>query len=369
MFGAILSATDPVAVNALLNEVGAPPRLKTHVAGESLLNDGSSIIFYSIFSEMYLHELGIPGLGEAHDVGNGFEVFFRMALGGAAVGIAFAACLILVLFKLDRRHSHEESVVQVTATISTAYLTYYVADSVSATSGGIAVVVCGIVTKIYGANMINQQELMSHFWSMTEHLLNTVLFTLVVWGSTISNSGDDQFEARDWGYLIVLYVFVTLIRFFLLFTFFPLTVNIGLSTSWQESFFTSFSGLRGAVCISLAITIDNEVREYAGDTPGGFEWTHTLFGMVGGIAFLTLLVNATLAGPLLFKLGLADASETRQKIVGHFRELYDEFVIDTFVHKLTDVRFCSIDYQVVRKHISPLQKMDRAGFMACVALV
>eukprot|EP00957_Ditylum_brightwellii_P114693 8745990-Ditylum_brightwellii.AAC.1 len=43
-FGAILSATDPVAVSALLNEVGAPPRLKMHISGESLLNDGSAMM-------------------------------------------------------------------------------------------------------------------------------------------------------------------------------------------------------------------------------------------------------------------------------------------------------------------------------------
>lgn len=42
-FGAILSATDPVAVSALLNEVGAPPRLKILISGESLLNDGSAM--------------------------------------------------------------------------------------------------------------------------------------------------------------------------------------------------------------------------------------------------------------------------------------------------------------------------------------
>lgn len=34
-FGSILAATDPVAVSALLNEVGAPPRLKMHISGES----------------------------------------------------------------------------------------------------------------------------------------------------------------------------------------------------------------------------------------------------------------------------------------------------------------------------------------------
>ena len=50
-FGAILSATDPVAVAVLLEAVGAPPRLKVHIAGEALLNDGAAIVFFDIFSE------------------------------------------------------------------------------------------------------------------------------------------------------------------------------------------------------------------------------------------------------------------------------------------------------------------------------
>jgi len=44
VFGSILSATDPVAVAALLEQVGAPPRLKVHISGESLLNDGSGTV-------------------------------------------------------------------------------------------------------------------------------------------------------------------------------------------------------------------------------------------------------------------------------------------------------------------------------------
>jgi NhaP-type Na+/H+ or K+/H+ antiporter len=35
-FGSILSATDPVSVAALLEEVGAPPRLRIHINGEAL---------------------------------------------------------------------------------------------------------------------------------------------------------------------------------------------------------------------------------------------------------------------------------------------------------------------------------------------
>jgi len=46
-FGAILSATDPVAVAALLEQVGAPPRLKVHIAGEALLNDGAAVSVFT----------------------------------------------------------------------------------------------------------------------------------------------------------------------------------------------------------------------------------------------------------------------------------------------------------------------------------
>lgn len=67
-FGSILSATDPVAVAALLNELGAPPRLKIHISGEALLNDGSAIVFYSIFVLRYLYEFGIAGIGEGTKV-------------------------------------------------------------------------------------------------------------------------------------------------------------------------------------------------------------------------------------------------------------------------------------------------------------
>ena len=46
MMGSILSATDPVAVVALLKELGASVSLNTLIEGESLLNDGVAMVFY-----------------------------------------------------------------------------------------------------------------------------------------------------------------------------------------------------------------------------------------------------------------------------------------------------------------------------------
>ena len=46
LFGAVVSATDPVAVVALLKELGASKKLGTLIEGESLLNDGTAIVAF-----------------------------------------------------------------------------------------------------------------------------------------------------------------------------------------------------------------------------------------------------------------------------------------------------------------------------------
>ena len=48
VFGAIMSATDPVAVVALLKDIGASERLGTMMEGESLFNDGTAIVLFNI---------------------------------------------------------------------------------------------------------------------------------------------------------------------------------------------------------------------------------------------------------------------------------------------------------------------------------
>ena len=60
MMGSILSATDPVAVVALLKELGASVRLNTLIEGESLLNDGVAMVFYQLFLGLTLGEETSP---------------------------------------------------------------------------------------------------------------------------------------------------------------------------------------------------------------------------------------------------------------------------------------------------------------------
>ena len=48
VFGALVAATDPIAVVAIFRELKVPVRLATLVEGESLMNDGTSIVLLSL---------------------------------------------------------------------------------------------------------------------------------------------------------------------------------------------------------------------------------------------------------------------------------------------------------------------------------
>jgi len=153
LLGSILAATDPVAVAVLLNELGAPPRLRTHIAGESLLNDGAAVVFFKIFSNRFFYEMGVQGVGEEIGWSRGIVLFLQLSLGGAVVGILFGVLLVIMLFNLNRRLLREESIFQVTGTIAMAYLSYFVSEVLLHCSGILAVVLCGLTTKAFGESV------------------------------------------------------------------------------------------------------------------------------------------------------------------------------------------------------------------------
>uniref|UniRef100_A0A7S2Y4E6 Cation/H+ exchanger domain-containing protein n=1 Tax=Entomoneis paludosa TaxID=265537 RepID=A0A7S2Y4E6_9STRA len=327
------------------------------------MNDGSAIVFYTIFSKRYLLELGVPGLGEDVDWGQGFKLFFQMSLGGAAIGIAFGFATLIFMHYMKRRLDQEENVVEVSLSLAAAYLCYFTADFVWSTSGVIATLSMGLVMNEYGRPSINDLKLMKGVWSIVEHVLNTILFTLggLVWGSVISNADQSThatFTAKDWGYLVVLYILLHVIRFALFALFYPATSRLGLKTNVTEQSFQIFGGLRGAVGIALAIAIDNTVQQATEQLrldEKFIEQTSKLFGYVGGMAFLTLSINATLAGPLLRKLGLADMTSFRKNILGVVGSRLRMTAVDKMVALLAKPWFSKIDYSIVQKHVSVLK--------------
>lgn len=350
-----------MAVAALLNEVGAPPRLKVHIAGESLLNDGSAIVFFTIFSSIYLRELGLPGVGEEYDIGSGIAKFFHMSAGGVAIGIFFGLGLLSVLGVLGRRLDREENVTEVAFTIAMAYTCYFTAEIAWGASGIIAVLVLGLMTTAFGQAWINDFKLLEDFWSLVEWLLNAILFAVggLVWGSVISNGNEEfpdlNFTAKDWGYLVLLFVLLMVIRLFVFTIFFPIVSRIGLKSEWKEMIFQSFGGLRGAVGIALALSLNEKVTsEVESDGSRYAIQTNKLFGFVGGIAFLTLCINGVLAGPFLKILGLNNSTDIRDRMLECYRGHAREHAIEVLVRLLSEKRFKNMNFAVVRHHVPML---------------
>ena len=167
-----------------------------------MLNDGSAIVFFHIFSSRFMSELGIEGLGRLVGWSEGIWMFLRLSLGGIVIGIVFGVVLVILLFNFNRGLSPEENVVQATTTICLAYLAFFVSEVLCHCSGILSVVFCGLTAKAVGEHLVNDHRLIHHFWHIMEHLLNSVLFILggAVWGKVVSKkNGDEQyFTGTDW---------------------------------------------------------------------------------------------------------------------------------------------------------------------------
>jgi NhaP-type Na+/H+ or K+/H+ antiporter len=342
-------ALDPVAVSSVLKKAGAPPRLQMHLAGESLLNDGSAVVFFSIFSTQYLSQIGISD--NAADFASGFATFFRMSLGGMAVGLAFAAGLLIILYELDRRLEPEYNVLQVVAALTVAYLSYYVSEQACVMSGVVACVVTGVTVRAFGRGLIIDNQMMNSYLALMEYLLNTLLFALggVVWGKVIAQT-TASIKWEDWMYLLLLYVLVMAIRFFQVALFYPVFSRIGLRSNFKEAIFLSYGGLRGAVGIALGLSLTRSVRQST-DDEDGLRATERLEFLAGGVTLLTLFINGTTSGYVLQWLGLAKPALSRKRALRLFNASAESFVQNEYLRIRLEKRFMRTNFRVVKAHV------------------
>jgi monovalent cation:H+ antiporter, CPA1 family len=277
LLGAILAATDPIAVITLLRRINAPAGLAAILEGESLFNDGTGVAVFSAVLATILG--GTPSFGDAT------LRFFEITLGGTAVGLAVGFLGLALLRFAD------DAPLEILATLVIAYGSYLAADVLHA-SGIVAVVVAGIVVARYGAAIgrLHGPQLLG-FWNLLAFVLNAMLFILV--GAALPATTLLPVA----GLVLVAYLIVLLTRAAPVYGLLGLAALRGASIPWAWRHVTFWAGLRGALAVALALSVS------------GAAGVDSRVAVVAyGVVLLSLLVQGGLMAPVTRALKIAEAA-------------------------------------------------------------
>lgn len=322
----ILCATDPVAVVSMLKELGASPVLTVQIQGESLLNDGTAIVLYSVAYEMLS--------GEDYD-GEKITMFLvKTALLAVAVGAMVGFVFFYWLRLANDRFNHASGVIQILLTFSAAYWSFIMAEGTGAwkMSGVLATVASSLMLAHFMWPHLVSASNLSHFWHCLEDLMNIIIFILA---GSLCGAAMVHIDPMDYLHLLVIYLILAAVRAILIFGSRPLLQCLSMDNmpvSSSDAAVMTWGGLRGAVGLTLAIQVRRSQAANSDGVPQIDEGSaeRVLF-FVSGIAFLTTLVNATTC-PILVQ-------ALRLTALPHVQE---QFLLK-FTHKL-------VDLSVARKH-------------------
>lgn len=248
LFGAIISATDPVAVIALFKEFGVPNRLMILIEGESLFNDASAIVTFNII-------LAIVATGgfSATTIVQGFAQAGIVFAGGILVGTIVATGMALSL-----RWAEENAVLQGTVSGIVAYLAFIIAEHEFHVSGVIAVMTAGLIVGWLKSNRVKPEvrAFLGEFWEYVAFLANSLIF-LLIGLSTATFLGVIERESYFASSIFWAIAVVILARAIVVYTLVPLVNRWSRSDPIDRSYQTIsvWGGLRGAVALALALSL------------------------------------------------------------------------------------------------------------------
>ena len=282
VFGALVSATDPVAVAALIRRLGAPRRLQVLLEGESLFNDGTAIVMFSLTLAIALSgQFDLPG---------SIASFLTIAGGGLLIGIVLGIFTSQVIGRID------DPLVETTLTVVLAFGSYLLAESLHV-SGVLAVVAAGLVNGNVGPRGMSPTTriVVFNFWETAAFLANSFVFLLVGLAIDLTQL-IANWKAIGWAILAVLLARAVSIYGFSLF-------GRDIPSKWKHILY--WGGLRGAIVLALALSLP---------TQGVLTTVRVqLQAMAFGVVLFTLLVQGFSMDWLTRRLKIVERSGVQQE--------------------------------------------------------
>jgi len=280
VFGALVAATDPVAVVALFRSLGAPKRLQVLLEGESLFNDGTAIVVFNLL-------LGVLLTGQ-YSVSESLVDFVRVAGGGFLVGAVLGALISSVIARID------DYLLETALTAVLAYGAFLVAEQAHV-SGVLAVVAAGLINGNIGPRGMSPTTriVAVNFWEFAAFLANSFIFLLI--GLQIR----PEVLLTNW-YAVAWAILAVLVAR-LLSVYGLAWVGNQVPLKWRHVLY--WGGLRGAVSLALALGLPaslGPVREQ-------------IQVMAFGVVLFTLLVQGGSMPWVLRALKIGTYDEAREE--------------------------------------------------------
>lgn len=342
MFGALISATDPVAVVALLHELKTSKRFSTLVDAESLLNDGTGIVCFMLF-------YGITVWGRNDELTPILE-FCQVVAGGAILGVIAARLVIWFITRVNSEEMIQNSVI-----ILSAYLVFILAQLYLGISGVIALVAFGLTIAYVGKPRLKPQVniFMGSFWELLTYIANTLIFIIV--GIVIAEKVD--FSWSHCAILLLVYIALNIIRYITIMMLYPIMKRSGYGLNKKESIILTWGGLRGALGMTLALMVS-----YTPAIPEEIR-SQVLFFTAGTVT-LTLCINATTMRWLLNKLGLIYIPTARTMMENKIQNLLHENSEQYFERLKTREALNGANWEKVSQYVTASPSAQEATPMA-----
>jgi CPA1 family monovalent cation:H+ antiporter len=274
LFGALVAATDPIAVIAMFKELRVPVRLATLVEGESLMNDGTSIVLLSL--------LLAAVSGKVSSFGQLALQFVIVVAGGGLLGYIVGTGASKLISRID------DAVIEITITMITAYGTFVFAEQVG-TSGVIATVVAAMTcgSQRHSSMTRKTRYALHAFWDYLAFALNSVVFLLI--GFEVSGLE----LLRAWREIVIAFVVVVLARAAVVYGVGGILSKTRNSIPMNWLTVMTWGGLRGALSMVLALSL-----------PVALPARGILIMLTFGVVVTSILVQGLSMQRLLRQLGL-----------------------------------------------------------------
>ncbi|MFD9650919.1 Na+/H+ antiporter [Streptomyces mirabilis] len=290
VLGAAVAPTDATAVGVVSRLL--PQRNVTLLRAESLINDGTALVIYSLAVGV---TVGSEHLSAAHVSG-----LVALSYGGGIAAGVLVAWLGIRLRRLVRGLG--ETMLDNLTIILIPFSAYLLAEQVDA-SGVLAVVVCGLIMSQAGSSLgrAEARRQTMAFWSLAMYLLNGALFVLVgleAQAAVRGLSGTALSEALLM--VAALSCALVVVRFSFLFAAVYTIRALDRRPQQRERrmghrarVVSALAGFRGAVSLALALSVP-----YTLDSGGPFPDRDTIVFVTAGVVVTTLVVQALVLPPV-----------------------------------------------------------------------